>query len=60
MSKDKATFILYKDTKAFFDNLSNEEAGVLIKAIFDYDCNKNDVKTGIASVDFDDEILELE
>lgn len=51
MPKEKTTFILYKDTKAFFDNLPNEEAGILIKAIFEYACNKNDIKTGVASVD---------
>jgi len=51
LPKEKTTFILYKDTKAFFDNLPNEEAGILIKAIFEYACNKNDIKTGVASVD---------
>jgi len=51
LPKEKSTFILYKDTKAFFDNLPNEEAGILIKAIFEYACNQNDIKTGVSSVD---------
>lgn len=32
----KDSFILYLEQKAIFDELDNEEAGMLIKAIFDY------------------------
>ena len=36
MAKDKTSFILYADQRSYFDKLSNEEAGILIKHIFSY------------------------
>ena len=39
----KNSFIMFNNYKDFFDKLTNEEAGELIKAIIDY-CNGKDVK----------------
>lgn len=36
MAKDKNGFVLYADQKFLFDDLTNEEAGILIKHIFSY------------------------
>jgi hypothetical protein len=36
MSKEKKSFVLYNDNKTIFDMLSNEQAGQLIKHIFDH------------------------
>lgn len=33
----KESFILYQDSKEIFDNLSDRQAGLLIKAIFEYE-----------------------
>lgn len=37
--KDNATFMLYKNWKALFDSLTDEEAGQLIKALFCFACD---------------------
>ena len=36
MAKDKNSFILYKDQRIYFDKLSDDDAGKLIKHIFKY------------------------
>ena len=37
---DKKSFILYKDQKEVIDELTDEEAGKLFKAIYQYNDNK--------------------
>lgn len=39
MPEEKNNFILYKDQKALIDKLSDEQAGKLIKGIFEYVCS---------------------
>lgn len=39
---DKQSFILYKDIKPLIDMMSNEQAGLLFKSIYDYVCDKKD------------------
>lgn len=41
MAKDKKGFVLYADQKSIFDDLTNEEAGLLIKHIFSYVNDEN-------------------
>ncbi len=41
MAENKKGFVLYADQKLIFDDLSNEEAGVLIKHIFSYVNDEN-------------------
>lgn len=41
MAKDKKSFILYCDQRHIFNELSNEEAGMLIKHIFSYTADEN-------------------
>jgi hypothetical protein len=41
MAKDKKGFVLYADQKLIFDDLTNEEAGILIKHIFSYVNDEN-------------------
>ena len=41
MAKDKTSFILYADQRSYFDKLSDEEAGRLIKHIFSYVNDEN-------------------
>lgn len=36
MAEDKKGFVLYADQKSIFEDLTNEEAGILIKYIFSY------------------------
>ena len=36
---DKKSFILYTDIRHFVDNMSDEQAGVFIKAVFSYACD---------------------
>ena len=45
MAKDKKGFVLYADQKLIFDDLTNEEAGVLIKHIFSYVNDENPILT---------------
>ena len=45
MANKKATgFILEKDQKAIIDELTNEEAGIIFKAIYDYETTKQEPK----------------
>ena len=41
MAKDKTSFILYADQRSYFDKLTDEEAGRLIKHIFSYVNDEN-------------------
>jgi len=41
MAKDKTSFILYADQRSYFDKLSDDEAGRLIKHIFSYVNDEN-------------------
>src|SRR5690606_22951753 len=41
MAKDKKSFVLYCDQRQIFNELSNEEAGMLIKHIFSYTADEN-------------------
>src|SRR5690606_3932094 len=41
MAKDKKSFVLYCDQRHIFNELSNEEAGMLIKHIFSYTADEN-------------------
>lgn len=41
MAQDKKGFVLYADQKLIFDDLTNEEAGILIKHIFSYVNDEN-------------------
>lgn len=41
MAENKKGFVLYADQKIIFDDLTNEEAGVLIKHIFSYVNDEN-------------------
>ena len=43
MAKDKKSFILYSDARETFEQLTNEEAGVLIKHIFAYVNDENPI-----------------
>ena len=45
MANKKATgFVLEKDQKAIIDELTNEEAGIIFKAIYDYETTKQEPK----------------
>ena len=41
MAEDKKGFVLYADQKLIFDDLTNDEAGILIKHIFSYVNDEN-------------------
>ena len=41
MAKDKTSFILYADQRSYFDKLTDDEAGRLIKHIFSYVNDEN-------------------
>ncbi len=41
MAEDKKGFVLYADQKSIFEDLTNEEAGILIKYIFSYVNDEN-------------------
>lgn len=41
MAKDKSSFILYADQRSYFDKLTDDEAGRLIKHIFSYVNDEN-------------------
>lgn len=43
MAENKKGFVLYADQKLIFDDLTNEEAGILIKHIFSYVNDENPV-----------------
>lgn len=43
MAKDKKSFVLYSNWITTFEKLSNEEAGILIKLIFDYVNDKSPI-----------------
>lgn len=43
MAEGKKGFVLYADQKFIFDDLSNEEAGILIKHIFSYVNDENPI-----------------
>ena len=43
MAENKKGFVLYADQKIIFDDLTNEEAGVLIKHIFSYVNDENPI-----------------
>jgi hypothetical protein len=43
MAENKKGFVLYADQKLIFDDLTNEEAGTLIKHIFSYVNDENPV-----------------
>lgn len=43
MAEDKKGFVLYADQKLIFNDLTNEEAGILIKHIFSYVNDENPV-----------------
>jgi len=45
MAENKKGFVLYADQKLIFDDLTNEEAGTLIKHIFSYVNDENPVLT---------------
>jgi hypothetical protein len=45
MAENKKGFVLYADQKLIFDDLTNEEAGVLIKHIFSYVNDENPTLT---------------
>lgn len=40
---DKKTFVVYKEWRAAFDKMSNEQAGELVKAIFKYQDGETDI-----------------
>lgn len=43
MAENKKGFVLYADQKIIFDDLTNEEAGILIKHIFSYVNDENPI-----------------
>ncbi len=43
MAEGKKGFVLYADQKSIFDDLTNEEAGILIKHIFSYVNDENPI-----------------
>lgn len=51
MAENKKGFVLYADQKLIFDDLTNEEAGILIKHIFAYVNDENPV--------FEDRFLDM-
>lgn len=48
----KKSFILYNDQKEVIDELNDEDAGKLFKAIYEYNVNKNIILTGALKVIF--------
>ena len=48
----KNSFILYHDQKEVIDELDDEQAGKLIKAIYEYNVNKNFTLTGALKLVF--------
>ena len=44
MAKERSAFVLPKNQKEIIDQLTDEEAGKIFKAIYEYECNKNIIK----------------
>jgi len=44
MAKERSAFVLPKSQKEIIDQLTDEEAGQIFKAIYEYECNKNIIK----------------
>lgn len=42
--KEQTAFLLQKDQKEIIDELSDEEAGIIFKAIYEYECTKKEPK----------------
>lgn len=42
--KEQIAFLLQKDQKEIIDELDNEEAGIIFKAIYEYECTKKEPK----------------
>ena len=42
--KEQVAFLLQKDQKEIIDELDNEEAGIIFKAIYEYECTKKEPK----------------
>ena len=48
----KKSFILYHDQKEVIDELEDEQAGKLFKAIYEYNVNKKEILSGVLKLVF--------